>query len=126
MVLGYPEGLAANHQGFPILRAGRVASYPTTPISEFPTFLLDFRVFSGNSGGPVFMTEDLRRRPGAGEAKAGFVAGVLTQQTTVGAERLELGIVTHAMFVRQTIGLLDQAPSVGDAAPTPSAVGAKP
>lgn len=120
MVLGYPEGLAANPAGFPILRSGRVASYPLTPVSEFPTFLLDFRVFSGNSGSPVFITADGRHRPGSAGAKEQFVAGVLTQQTTVGSERIELGIVSHAMFVRQTIALLDQARSV-DAAPTPAA-----
>lgn len=126
MVLGYPEGLAANHQGFPILRAGRVASYPITPIAEFPSFLLDFRVFSGNSGGPVFVTGDLHRRPGAEALGDGFVAGVLTQQTSVGGERLELGIVTHAVFVRQTIALLDQAPSIADSAPQAASAAAAP
>ena len=117
MVLGYPEGLAANRQGFPILRTGRVASYPITPLSEFPSFLLDFRVFSGNSGGPVFVTQDMHRRPDAEALRDGFVAGVLTQQTSVGDERLELGIVTPAAFVRQAIALLDQAPSISDSAP---------
>lgn len=108
-VLGFPEGLAANTQGFPILRAGRVASYPLTPIKQFPSFLLDFRVFSGNSGGPVFVTPGLERRPGAPAAKP-FVAGILTQQTEVGSERLELGIVIQASYIRQTLALLDPAP----------------
>ena len=56
MTLGFPRGLAANAAGFPILRAGRVASYPVAPARIFPTFLLDFSVFPGNSGGPVFMS----------------------------------------------------------------------
>ena len=30
-VLGFPDGLAANDWGFPILRSGRVASYPFSP-----------------------------------------------------------------------------------------------
>ncbi|MBA3811226.1 MAG: serine protease, partial [Caulobacteraceae bacterium] len=51
MALGFPEGLSANGAGFPILRSGRVASYPLGPSTAFPTFLLDFRVFPGNSGG---------------------------------------------------------------------------
>ena len=105
-VLGFPEGLAANTQGFPILRSGRVASYPLTPIRQFPSFLLDFRVFSGNSGGPVFVTAAMRR-PGAPEIKSPLVAGILTQQTEVGAERLELGIVVQAPYIRQTLQLLD-------------------
>lgn len=52
MALGFPRGLAANRAGFPILRAGRVASYPIAPAKIFPTFLLDFNVFPGNSGRP--------------------------------------------------------------------------
>src|SRR5579859_2723850 len=60
MTLGFPRGLAANSAGFPILRAGRVASYPIAPAKIFPTFLLDFSVFPGNSGGPVFMSGPAR------------------------------------------------------------------
>lgn len=116
-VLGFPEGLAANTDGFPILRAGRVASYPLTPIRQFPTFLLDFRVFSGNSGGPVFVTPGAERRPGAPKDASPFVAGILTYQTEVGTERLELGIVIQATYIRQTLALLDQpAASVAAAA----------
>lgn len=128
-VLGFPEGLAANTDGFPILRAGRVASYPLTPIRQFPSFLLDFRVFSGNSGGPVFVTPGLARRPDAPKAAAPFVAGILTQQTEVGAERLELGIVIQASYIRQTLALLDQ-PAQGSvaasAAATPASAATRP
>jgi S1-C subfamily serine protease len=112
MVLGYPEGFAANAAGFPIVRSGRVASYPLTPISAFPTFLLDFRVFQGNSGGPVFMTEDIRRRPGAdGAPPARFVAGMLSSQAMSGSERMEVGIITPAFYIRETLALLDQLPA---------------
>ncbi len=47
------------------------------------------------------------RRPGAPEIKSPLVAGILTQQTEVGAERLELGIVVQAPYIRQTLQLLD-------------------
>jgi hypothetical protein len=108
MALGFPRGLSANQAGFPILRAGRVASYPLAPSSVFPTFLLDFSVFPGNSGGPVFMAEGARRRPGATEAQeVQFVAGILTQQVELSGERLEIGIVTHARFVRETVAMID-------------------
>lgn len=110
MALGFPRGLAANQAGFPILRSGRVASYPVAPAKIFPTFLLDFSVFPGNSGGPVFMSEAARRRAGAAEAEpAQFIAGLLTQQVELNNERLEIGIVTHAKFIRETIALLDDA-----------------
>lgn len=108
MALGFPRGLAANRAGFPILRAGRVASYPIAPAKVFPTFLLDFSVFPGNSGGPVFMADNSRRRLGATEAQpAQFIAGLLTQQVELNNERLEIGIVTQAKYIRETIGLVE-------------------
>ena len=104
MTVGYPLGQSSNRAGFPILRTGRVASYPTTPISQFPTFLLDITVLSGNSGGPVFMAEYGRRRPGTEYPEGAFIAGVLTKQL-----ELEIGVVTHAIYVREAIKLLDGA-----------------
>ncbi len=117
MALGFPRGLSANAAGFPILRSGRVASYPLGPATVFPTFLLDFSVFPGNSGGPVFMARPAPRTPGVAPAESGetgesqsrdvgFIAGLLTQQVELNNERLEIGIVTHARYVRETIALL--------------------
>jgi S1-C subfamily serine protease len=120
MALGFPRGLAANPAGFPILRSGRVASYPLAPASVFPTFLMDFSVFPGNSGGPVFMAEGARRRPGSTESQeVQFVAGMLTQQVELSGERLEIGIVTHAKYIRETVAQLDVpvAPTLRAVAP---------
>lgn len=109
MALGFPQGLAANQAGFPILRSGRVASYPVAPAKIFPTFLLDFSVFPGNSGGPVFMTDqDHRVDTSAAQPKdPEFIAGLLTQQVELNKQRLEIGIVTHAKYIRETLALLD-------------------
>jgi hypothetical protein len=107
MVLGFPRGLAANTAGFPILRSGRVASYPLDP-AAFPTFLLDFTVFPGNSGGPVFSPSRLEMRTGsAPKLSPPYIAGLLTQQVKVGDERLEIGVVTHARYVVETLSLLE-------------------
>ncbi|MCI3134634.1 trypsin-like serine peptidase [Phenylobacterium aquaticum] len=126
MALGFPRGLAANQAGFPILRSGRVASYPVAPAKIFPTFLLDFSVFPGNSGGPVFMSETGRRRVGAAaEAPTQFIAGLLTQQVELNSERLEIGIVTHARFIRETIALLDNAAAPVTTASTDVVAGAR-
>jgi hypothetical protein len=85
-----------------------VASYPLGPASRYPTFLLDFAVFAGNSGGPVFIDDGGRRRPRAGvPPPTEFIAGVLTQQVELRSDRLEIGIVTHAAYVREAIALLD-------------------
>jgi V8-like Glu-specific endopeptidase len=105
MVLGYPRGLAANNAGFPILRSGRVASYPVAPQS-FPTFLLDFSVFPGNSGGPVFTTRTIRHASG-GTAAQPVIAGLLTQQVELNSERLEIGVVTHAKYIVETMALME-------------------
>jgi hypothetical protein len=107
LALGYPRGLSANEIGFPILRAGRVASYPLWPSSQFPTFLMDFAVFAGNSGGPVYMSDRSRKRVGSTDFhEAQFVAGMLAQQVVLTDERLEIGIILHATFVREALDAL--------------------
>ena len=106
MTLGYPHGLSANVAGFPILRAGRMASYPVMPSTAFPTFLIDLTAVPGNSGGPVFMN--------GGAGKGNFIAGVLIKQVEDGEQRLELGVVTDAVFVRQTIDLMLKAEARGE------------
>ncbi|GAA0772058.1 serine protease [Brevundimonas olei] len=109
LALGYPHGLSANRAGFPILRLGRISSWPLTPIRHFPIFLLDFVVAQGNSGGPVFWTPAARRVPGAPVPDHPFIAGVLVQEVQGGGEGLDLGVVAHADYVRETIALLDQS-----------------
>ena len=129
MALGFPRGLSANAAGFPILRSGRVASYPLGPANIFPTFLLDFSVFPGNSGGPVFVKHAAPVDAGAPKAAdaqpdGGFIAGLLTQQVELNNERLEIGIVTQAKYIRETIALMQNplAPStVADVAPVAGA-----
>jgi hypothetical protein len=107
MTLGFPQGLSANSAGFPILRAGKVASYPLGPSTAFPTFLLDFHVFPGNSGGPVFLEAHATAAAGTEPPPAHLIAGMLTQEVEVGAENLGIGIVTQARFVRETLAMLD-------------------
>lgn len=109
--LGYPRGYSSNTAGFPILRAGRVASWPLTPIGSFPVFLLDFPVFPGNSGGPVFWTPAARKLPGSTQPDHPFVAGVLVSEVRPGDEPLGIGIVAHAVYIQETIALLDASPA---------------
>jgi S1-C subfamily serine protease len=109
MTLGYPHGYSANPSGFPILRTGRVASWPLTPIRAFPTFLLDFSVFPGNSGGPVFWTPAARKLPGTVLPEHPFIAGVLVQEMRVGGQSVGIGVVAHAEYVREAIALMEGA-----------------
>lgn len=62
LVLGFPFGAESSSAGFPILRSGRIASYPLLPTKEVKTFLMDFQVFPGNSGGPVFLMSTATER----------------------------------------------------------------
>jgi hypothetical protein len=107
MVLGFPHGVAANPAGFPILRSGRVASYPLSPADRYPTYMVDFNVFAGNSGGPVYVA---LRRP-SGESRSAStpiaVTGVLTQQVKFNGDRLAIGNVTQADFITETISLME-------------------
>lgn len=106
MVLGYPQGFSANAAGFPIVRVGRVASYPLTPPARYPTYLLDFSVFAGNSGGPVYVIRSLNGRP-----PDITVTGILTQELRLKDDRLEIGNVTHAAYIAETLALVDSPPA---------------
>ena len=123
LALGYPQGFSANEAGFPILKAGRVASFPLSPVKAFPTFLLDLNVFPGYSGGPVF-TERTATPAGASAAAAAqpFIAGLITQEMELDSQNLSIGFVTHAEFIRQTLDLLDH-PVPPTAAQTEAAAG---
>lgn len=56
LCLGFPL-FASNDSGFPILRSGKIASYPIVPTKVNKSLLFDFRVFEGNSGGPVYFVD---------------------------------------------------------------------
>jgi len=124
-VLGYPQGYASDGRGFAILRVGRVASYPLTPETE-GAFLVDFPVASGNSGGPVFTSRRTDGRPAIEGAEGPqpdeYIAGLVAQQIVPGGQSINLGLVVHALYIRQTLQLLDAAPQIPAAsAPQPVA-----
>jgi S1-C subfamily serine protease len=118
-VLGFPYGWEANNVGFPVLRSGRIASYPITPFTNNPTFQIDFHVFPGNSGGPVYIAErrslvdgdlssvTIRAIVGlvSKEAKMTETVTSLNEQT-IRTYQLGLGIVVPAPFIEETIARL--------------------
>jgi S1-C subfamily serine protease len=117
LCLGYPFGAEANAQGFPILRSGRIASYPLIPTEKTKTFLFDFTVFRGNSGGPVYFFKTDPAYGGTrriGTAIYGIMGLVvrersITQQMQALYEKremvtpLQLGEVIHARFIKELI-----------------------
>lgn len=121
VVLGFPLGSESNDAGFPILRSGRIASYPLVPTTTTKTFLLDFQVFPGNSGGPVLLLSENRIYGGGMHAgRIQMILGVVSQEMTANEHtvsldeeslkkhKLALGVIVHARFVRD---LITQLPS---------------
>jgi Trypsin-like peptidase domain len=121
MCLGYPLGLESGAGGFPILRSGRIASYPAWPSSKAKIFLLDMTTYGGNSGGPVFY--DFRKRQLAGLPSSQWVDGVgiagLVSQDIRKSEHTEgyfgsstlnmplgIAVVVPAEFIRQTLDMV--------------------
>lgn len=117
LCLGYPFGAEANAYGFPILRSGRIASYPLTPTKTMRTFLFDFSVFRGNSGGPVYFVVQNPTYGGhqnVGQTIQGII-GVVIQEKNITetiqelyekkekTTPLRLGEVIHASFVKELI-----------------------
>lgn len=117
LCLGYPLGAEANPIGFPILRSGKIASFPILPTTSTKSFLFDFTVFQGNSGGPVYLYETSPTYGGGihvGRVIQGIMGIVtsernITQRTQELYERREtvtplaLGEVIHASFIKELV-----------------------
>jgi hypothetical protein len=133
MVLGFPFGAEANKEGFPVLRSGRIASYPLVPSTETRTFLLDFEVFKGNSGGPVCLYD--RNRIYGGSVHLGTVnilVGLVSkeraldekvkslEEVVIKRHRLALAEVIHASLIREAIERLFPEHPIPEAAKDPN------
>lgn len=117
LCLGYPFGAEANAEGFPILRSGRIASYPITPTKKYKTFLFDFTVFRGNSGGPVYFV--LNDPTYGGTRRIGVtiygILGIVVKEQNITEKiqelyekkekvtPLQLGEVIHANFIKELV-----------------------
>ncbi|MBU1106384.1 MAG: serine protease [Candidatus Riflebacteria bacterium] len=115
-VAGFPLGAESSTTGFPILRSAKIANYPITPMASNPVFLLDFDVFPGNSGGPVFMNSQNRFYKGATNIGISrMVLGIISlelrnteqiktmTETTMKHHKLSIAVAVHAKFVRELI-----------------------
>lgn len=117
--LGYPFGKMSNAAGFPILRSGEIASYPLLPTSRTKTFLFDFRVFKGNSGGPVYIAQTGRLYGGGYHLESlHFIMGLVSEEDTYDEQfvgqysaelhqfQLGLAVVIHASEIKKTVEML--------------------
>jgi hypothetical protein len=110
LCLGFPL-FASSQAGFPILRSGKIASYPIIPTKLNKSFFYDFRVFEGNSGGPVYFVGHDRSYGGSthlAETEQ-FVIGLVTSQLSSRVyenQKLELAVVVPSAYILETVDLL--------------------
>jgi S1-C subfamily serine protease len=107
LCLGFPLGAQPN--GYPVLRSGRIASYPVVPLKKVGSLAYDFRVYPGNSGGPVYFT--YTNRAYKGTLNMGLtlqkVVGIVTQQlSSTNNIDLSLGVIVPSVFIKETIDIL--------------------
>lgn len=96
--LGFPEVLPGTGGAFPILRSGRVASYPVGTSQARGRFLINADVYPGDSGAPVFLAN------GRGKPR---LAGVITQRIgNTSSSFSHLAVAVDADVIRETLELL--------------------
>ena len=83
---------------FPILRSGKVASYPVGPSNTQGYFLIDADVYPGDSGAPVFRT---------GRGGRPILAGVVLRRVSRNQRGFShLAIAVEANVIHETLDLL--------------------
>lgn len=124
--LGYPFGKESNDSGFPILRSGKIASYPLVPVEDTKSFFIDLKIFSGNSGGPVYYHDPDWQKRGAPtighQQEVQILMGLVSRQVvvsekvesnismeyTVKNHQLGIAVVVHAEFIKEALEMLDK------------------
>ena len=117
--LGYPFGAESNAEGFPILRSGAIVSYPLIPTGKVKTFLFDFEIRRGNSGGPVYFYQQDRLTGGRYPSRNfAFIMGLVSNEkliteeirsmyhTTEEYHPINMAVVIHASLIKETVDLL--------------------
>lgn len=95
--LGFPEVLPGTAGAFPILRTGRVASYPIGSSAADGLFVVNADVYPGDSGGPVFT---------AGRGGRPELVGMIIRRIGTDAKQFShLAIAVDASAIRETLAL---------------------
>ncbi len=115
----HPNQFDGNGTGFGVVRLGCLASYPLVPTARTRTFLCDLNSFEGDSGSPVYLSEDHRSYGGqASSGRVSLILGLVAGQHFIDEEfkmiyqsgkfrhRMGLAIAFHAALIRETIDLM--------------------
>ncbi len=108
--LGYPLVLPGTEGAFPVLRSGRVASYPVGTSQAHGRFLINADVYPGDSGAPVFIS---------GRGNHPELVGMVIQR--IGPKERtfsHLAVAVDAEVIRDMLTLLDAS----ERAPIPATV----
>ena len=114
-ILGFPA-MVSTEGGFPIMRIGRIASYPLTPMKVVKQWVFDAHVFNGNSGGPVYYASVNRVfhhtvHFGVAQGVLGLVIQEGHSNLPEFANRdLDYGVVVPGQFIRETLDMLPAPP----------------
>ena len=96
--VGFPEVLPEMEGLFPVLRTGRVASYPVGSAQAGGLFVINADVYPGDSGAPVFAVG----RRGHPE-----LAGIIIRRVTADQKAFShLAIAVESKAIRETLQLL--------------------
>lgn len=96
--LGYPEVLPGTEGAFPVLRSGRVASYPVGTSQAHGRFLINSDVYPGDSGAPVFIS---------GRGSRPELVGMIIQRIGLESRNFShLAVAVDADVIRETLALV--------------------
>jgi hypothetical protein len=98
--LGFPEVFPGTPGAFPLLRSGKIASYPAAALRAQRKFLINADVYPGDSGAPVFA---------AGRGGRPELVGMIIQR--IGRDKgtfSHFAIAVDASAIRETLQLLAQ------------------
>ncbi len=96
--LGFPDVVPGTSGGFPVLRSGKVASYPETQLRAEGAFLINADVYPGDSGAPVFAS-----RHGGAPVLLGMVIQRVGRNERAFSH---FAIAVDAKAIRETLDLL--------------------
>ena len=102
--LGFPDVLPGTPGAFPVLRSGRIASYPVRERMSEGLFLIDADVYPGDSGAPVFV---------AGPGRHPRLVGMVVRRIGTDAQRFShLAVAIEAGAIRETVRIFAQKTAV--------------
>jgi hypothetical protein len=105
--LGFPEVIPGTNGGFPVLRTGKVASYPARSLRDMQRFVIDVDVYAGDSGAPVF-----RMARAGNPALVGMITSRVGEKAT---DFAHFAVAVDSTAIRETLDLLDRSSSANTA-----------